>query len=89
MTLNNNSNYLLCLDCSLPPLYDESCESLLTRMLTIALETRGNIGCHAEVLISLGGGWGRQHSSLTPQLCSGLDALSQGYGVLSLCPGTT
>lgn len=63
VTLNNNSNYSLCLDSRLPPLCDDSCESLLTHMLTIRLEIKGNIGCHADVLISSGAG--RQPMSLT------------------------
>lgn len=86
VTLNNNSNYSLCLDSSLPPLCDDSCESLLTHMLTIPLEIRGNIGCHAEGIVSLGG---RVTVHVPdPQLRWGPDAPYQQYGVLPLCLGT-
>lgn len=75
VTLNNNSNYSLCLDSSLPPLCNENCESLLTLTLPIPLEIRGNIGCHAEVLICSGGGEVAHDPDL--QLCWDLDPLYQ------------
>lgn len=40
----------------LSALCHDSCESLLTHMLTIPLEIRGNTGCQAEVACPQGGG---------------------------------
>lgn len=76
MTLNNNSNYSLCLDGNFSPLCNNSYESLLSQNFS---KNKRNYPLPYRGSHVLGGGQGagRQLFTLTAQLCWGLEALYQ------------